>query len=208
MRHRQRQPLVRVARLARPGYDNSEGMGAEMRRKCAREIESGQIVACQGDYTVFLNDLQNLPRGHVICANFAVLNMISDLRPLFAAFWRMALARRSSRGVAAQPVLLARASAIPPDARSRGGASLIVEPSGAENWRAIFTACNGAMRQRGPEFNAGTARGSRSLIAIERGRYDWDAPLGLAQRIERRLWQTSLFARSGKFWFLVFRKCA
>jgi SAM-dependent methyltransferase len=64
-------------------YDNSPGMVAELERRCAAEIASGAIVAWAGDYSQFV---QRLPSADAVVANFAVLNSIRDLEPLFDAF--------------------------------------------------------------------------------------------------------------------------
>ncbi len=67
-------------------YDNSGGMVAELKRRCEAEISSGAVQVCSGGYEAFLNHWPGWPRPQTVTANFAVLNSIRDLRPLFAAF--------------------------------------------------------------------------------------------------------------------------
>jgi SAM-dependent methyltransferase len=64
-------------------YDNSPGMMAQLESRCADEIASGNIIPFSMDYSSFLD---RFPRGRApdaVVANFAVLNLIQDLEPLF-----------------------------------------------------------------------------------------------------------------------------
>jgi SAM-dependent methyltransferase len=67
-------------------YDNSPGMIAQLERRCAREIAAGRITPWSEPYPSFLS---NFPRGaapSAVAADFAVLNSIGELEPLFDCF--------------------------------------------------------------------------------------------------------------------------
>jgi SAM-dependent methyltransferase len=63
-------------------YDKSEGMLAELARRCAPEIAEGRIIP-GGHGSDLLKELDGWPRPHAVVANFGVLNMVRDLRELF-----------------------------------------------------------------------------------------------------------------------------
>lgn len=67
-------------------YDNSPGMLAQLTAKAAEEIASGHIIAYSSDYTSFLASSPHESLLDAIVSNFAVLNHVRDLGPLFAAF--------------------------------------------------------------------------------------------------------------------------
>jgi SAM-dependent methyltransferase len=67
-------------------YDNSAGMVAELKRRCRNEIAAGTILPCSGDYAAFLNRWPVWPAPNATVADFAVLNSIRDLQPLFERF--------------------------------------------------------------------------------------------------------------------------
>jgi SAM-dependent methyltransferase len=69
-------------------YDNSPGMVAQLERRCQAQIASGDIAAHDMDYPSFLECFPRWPTASAVTANFAVLNSIRDLRPLFGAFAR------------------------------------------------------------------------------------------------------------------------
>ena len=67
-------------------YDNSAGMVGELRRRCSHEIATGVILPQAADYSTFLGNWPEWPAPKAVAANFAVLNSIRDLRPLFETF--------------------------------------------------------------------------------------------------------------------------
>ena len=66
-------------------YDNSPGMVEQLRARCQCEIATGAVVPCSMSYPAFLENLATGPTIDAVTANFAVLNSIRDLRPLFEA---------------------------------------------------------------------------------------------------------------------------
>jgi len=71
-------------------FDIDERMCATFKEHCSAEIESGQIELFHGDYRYFIETLAPLLRQRfeisLVTSNFAPLNMIEDLRELFASF--------------------------------------------------------------------------------------------------------------------------
>jgi SAM-dependent methyltransferase len=67
-------------------YDNSPGMIARLEQRCAADISSGQIQTCSVAFPSFPTRLPSWPAPQAIVANFAVLNSIRDLEPLFGHF--------------------------------------------------------------------------------------------------------------------------
>jgi SAM-dependent methyltransferase len=84
---------VDAAQYARRGYnvlayDNSPGMMAGLTTRCADAIATGHVVPRCAAYESFGDILSEWPAPHAVVANFAVLNMIRDLRPWFDALAR------------------------------------------------------------------------------------------------------------------------
>lgn len=69
-------------------YDNSPGMLAQLRLRCKTDVASGQIIAWSEDYPSFLDRFPQPPAPSAAMANFAVLNSIRKLAPLFETFAR------------------------------------------------------------------------------------------------------------------------
>ncbi len=69
-------------------YDNSPGMVAQLRQRCQTEIAAGTVMPYSMSYPEFLADLAGRPSPDAVTANFAVLNSIRDLGPLFEAIGR------------------------------------------------------------------------------------------------------------------------
>jgi SAM-dependent methyltransferase len=67
-------------------YDNSRGMVAQLEQRCAAQIASGRISTSDAAYPAFPKQLSQWPAPHAVTANFAVLNSIRDLQPLFEEF--------------------------------------------------------------------------------------------------------------------------
>jgi SAM-dependent methyltransferase len=67
-------------------YDNASGMMAELERKCSREIVTGQIIPLYADYDRFPDVLQREERPQAVVSNFAALNHVRELQPLFSIF--------------------------------------------------------------------------------------------------------------------------
>lgn len=69
-------------------YDNSAGMMTELKRRCRAEIGAKAIMPGALPYPDFYRFLESWPMPDAVAANFAVLNSIRELEPLFDAFAR------------------------------------------------------------------------------------------------------------------------
>ena len=67
-------------------YDNSPGMVAQLEIRCQQEILAGAVTAGAVDYPAFIDNFLEWPAPAAVVSNFAVLNSLRDLAPLFAAF--------------------------------------------------------------------------------------------------------------------------
>lgn len=66
-------------------YDNSAGMVAQLRVRCATEIAAGSIRPFTMNYPAFLEQLRRGLPFDAATSDFAVFNSIRDLAPVFAA---------------------------------------------------------------------------------------------------------------------------
>jgi SAM-dependent methyltransferase len=82
-------------------YDISPGMVDVLRRRCVREIADGTVIAMAGGLNRLESELDEIGPLAAVAANFAVLNHISDLRPVF----RMFASHLASDGVVVASVL-------------------------------------------------------------------------------------------------------
>jgi len=69
-------------------YDNSPGMVDQLRRRCESQIASGRVTPYSMPYPSFLECFPQWPAPSAVAADFAVLNSIRDLEPLFEALGR------------------------------------------------------------------------------------------------------------------------
>ncbi len=69
-------------------YDNSPGMVAQLEARCGAQIASGTVATCAADYPSFLDRFPAWTAPDAVVSNFAVLNSIRDLSPLFEIFAR------------------------------------------------------------------------------------------------------------------------
>jgi SAM-dependent methyltransferase len=69
-------------------YDNSPGMMEQLKVRCRTQISSGAVTTCAAGYPSFLDGLPACAAPDAVVSNFAVLNSIRDLSPLFETFAR------------------------------------------------------------------------------------------------------------------------
>lgn len=67
-------------------YDNSPGMVAQLEQRCQSELASGRINAWSEGYPSFLLHFPQFQAPSAVVGNFAVLNSIRALTPLFETF--------------------------------------------------------------------------------------------------------------------------
>ncbi|HEX4348640.1 MAG TPA: methyltransferase domain-containing protein [Vicinamibacterales bacterium] len=203
-----------AASYARHGYrvlawDASPGMLAELRRRCADDIEAGRVVAGSSD-TDFSVQLDAWPPAQALTADFAVLNMIRDPAAIFA----LAARHLASPGWVIVSVLN------PVTWRD------LVRPRW---WLSRARASAGTFANRTDRFDsylhlvAAIARAAPQFRLIGLGtagtfaKYDevgGDAPLHVfwdepdAKSLKRAMWRSPLSRLFGTFLFLVLRRDA
>ena len=189
-------------------YDNSSGMLNELQHKCAAEIAQGQIVCTCLPYHEFLASQpgQSGPPPDAVVANFAVLNLIDELTPLFDFFARVltppgwvivsvlnpffwkemihpAWWKANRIDLASQTVRAhATSSTVTRHFVSR------IDQAASGHFVRIDQASVGA------------------LVRYSKVIDSWGQPASLAARIESRLWRAPLLNCSGKFLFLAYQK--
>lgn len=67
-------------------YDHSAGMVAQLKERCRSMIDAGNVAASAGGYASFIRDFPFTQRPQAVVSNFAVLNVIHELEPLFDRF--------------------------------------------------------------------------------------------------------------------------
>jgi SAM-dependent methyltransferase len=70
-------------------YDVAGEMIAGVRSSCAREIDAGSVIPWHAEYPRFLEELPVRYQPAAVVSNFAAVNHILDLRPLFATLARV-----------------------------------------------------------------------------------------------------------------------
>ena len=183
-------------------YDYSSGMMQQLRRKCAWEIDRGEVIPYEGGWSTFLRESRQ-ERPCAVLANFAVLNSIRDLRSLF-----------DNWAVVVDP-----------------GAWAIVSVLNLHYWKEFAHLSRWTFRRRGgrlsrsgedtgtylhsvreiasaaaPKFAIAVCAGVAFLIRYSVGVHDWWEPRSPAERIEHHLWRTPPLSRLGKFLFIGLRR--
>lgn len=69
-------------------YDNSPGMVAQLAARCRKYIETGAVTARSVEFPSFLRWFSEWSAPAAVVSDFAVLNSIRDLSPLFETFAR------------------------------------------------------------------------------------------------------------------------
>jgi SAM-dependent methyltransferase len=197
-----------AAEYARQGYrvlayDNSPGMLGQLKKRCHAEIAAGQVIPLEGGYRAFLDRSLGGAAAHAVVADFAVLNSIRELPPLFEMFGRYL----SPPGWMVLSVLnpihwtLLRRPAWWRGAMADGPMAHTAEPyqTYLHFERALLAAASG-FRLVG-RANAG------ALVrydAADGGLQWW----GEATPLRRLLWRTPGYRLLGHFVFLVLRRAA
>ncbi len=161
-------------------YDNAPGMMAELERKCAQEIALGKVVPLYADYDHFRQVLQREPRPQAIVSNFAALNHLRELRPLFSVF---AANLEPLRGI------------------QTGYISCVWEE--VSTYRHFMGPISRAAR---PHFVKVGQAGLGTFLRYESGSYDWTEPRSLPERLDARFCRSFPLRHLGKFIFLIFRR--
>jgi SAM-dependent methyltransferase len=183
-------------------YDYSSGMMQQLRHKCSREIFRGAVIPYEGSWPAFLLESARQGRPGAILANFAVLNCIRDLRPLFDD-WAAVI---DPSGWAIVSVLnlhywkeFAHISRWTSQRGRRVSQSAGDMDTYLHSVREISSAA-------APKFKITFHASVAFLIRYSLGAHDWWEPKSPAERIEHRFWRTPLLSRLGKFLFIGLRR--
>jgi len=187
-------------------YDVSSGMLGQLRRRCAREIESGQVVPIGAPFAEVAAALGRDVRLDAVVSNYGVVNALErpraffdGLAPLLAQgaplvisvmnpfFWKDMTQRWWWRDLA----------------RSVPGPAIVTCGEGIVMHRHFISSLVAAAR---PAFRL-RGRASVGALVPQRGRpLDWDHPRTLAERLEARFWRSFPLRSCGMFVFLTFRR--
>jgi SAM-dependent methyltransferase len=187
-------------------YDNASGMMSELKRKCARHIDAGRIVPLNADYDDFPEVLRHYDRPHAVVSNFAALNHLQDLGPLFSVM----AAHLQPHGVVIANVLnpLFWQHIIDPwwwkpilRGTQTGYISCVWEKA------SIYRHFMGPIaRAASPHFVKVGQAGLGTFLRFESGSHDWTRPRSLTEWLDARLYRSFPVRYLGKFIFLTFRR--
>jgi SAM-dependent methyltransferase len=187
-------------------YDPAPAMQRQARRACASEIAQGRVQTLSIDYETFLATLEQQPRPQAVVANFAVFNLLPNLRPLFARlashlappawvivsllnpwFWKEQLPRlrRAKSRIHSLPHIEGRRIISPP------------------LYRYLPTEI---IQAASPSFVLTKQAGLGAFIHYGRGHYVWGQPRSLAEWLEYRCCELFPLTRLGKYLFLTLRR--
>jgi SAM-dependent methyltransferase len=194
-------------------YDNSSGMVAQLRHRCADAISSGRILLRHADYRSFPEILRAWPAPNAVVANFAVLNMVRDPAPLLDAFRRHMAPPGWLFISVMNPIHWRRLM-------SRGWWQAILRRQGATPPLYLTDHFNcylhfvPALLRAAPGFrligrgNAGTFVRYDAVDRKGAGRLWWESGRSASLSAKRALWRTPAVELLGTFVFLVLRRDA
>lgn len=186
-------------------YDNSAGMLAQLRTRCAEEISSGTVVLIEMSYEDFLSGADASPAVDAVVANFAVLNQIQKPSHLFYALEK----RLRTGGRVIVSVLnpfywqdVQRRIWWKHYWESRGLGLIRSRGADVDTFRHFISKMKRAVR---PDFRFVKQASVRALVRQVDSEDAWSDPRSLSERVERRWWKRFPLNRLGQFIFLAFR---
>jgi SAM-dependent methyltransferase len=192
------------------GYDISEGMLDQLRRRCASEIAAGTVVPVGAPFRDFARAIAPYPRPQAVVSNFSFLVELAEPQRFFDA-----IAPLLAPGA---PVVL---SVLNPFfwkdvlhrwwwvalTRSAGGRrpAIVTHRGDRDAYRHSVRSLVAAAR---PAFHLEGRASVGALVSRGRGRgpLDWDHPASFRERLEARLWKAFFLRSAGMFVFLTFRR--
>lgn len=191
-------------------YDNSPGMVAQLEQRCKAEIASGKITAWSEGYPSFLMHFPQSAPPSAVVSDFAVLNSIRELEPLFDTFARH-LAPPGWMIVSILNPLHWLKLKTPrwwlKALRDRDG-SPVYTSQPYVTYMHFEPALLRAARQFHLVGRANSGRFVRydSLTPANESRSWWGQADSNRKRLERALWRTPAYRMLGHFVFLVLRR--
>jgi SAM-dependent methyltransferase len=187
-------------------YDNAQGMMLELERKCSREICTGNIVPIHADYERFPEALQRHSRVQAVISNFAALNHIRDLGPLFAVF--DAHLEPSGKVIASVLNPLFWRDIIHPwwwmplvRGLGTGYISCVFEET--STFRHFIGPITKAAH---PHFVKAGQAGLGTFLRYESGTHLWAEPRTLSEKLDVRFYRSVPLRYLGKFIFLILQR--
>lgn len=188
------------------GYDVSDGMLHQLRRRCRSEIASGAVVPVCAPFSDFATAISHHPRPDAVVSNFSFLTELTRPRQFFDT-----IAPLLARGA---PVVI---SALNPFfwkdmthrwwwiawARSIPRPAIITRGPGRDAHRHFISSL---VRSARPAFTLERKVSVGALVPRFSRDLNWDAPRTLDERLEARYWKKFPFRSLGMFVFLVLRR--
>jgi SAM-dependent methyltransferase len=186
-------------------YDNAPGMMAELERRCAKEIAAGLVVPICTTYDRFPEALERAPRPQAVVSNFAVLNHIQNLGPLFSMLAE-SMEPRSPMIFSVLNPFFWRDIADPwwwlPLAQSVRTGVVSCVWNEVSSYRHSMASIARATR---PHFVKVGQAAVGTFLRYESDRCVWKEPLSLTERLDASLWRSFPVRYLGKFIFLIFQ---
>lgn len=189
-------------------YDNSAAMVEELRRKCAAEIAADRVRPFSTDYAPFPNALRSHPELDAVASDFAVLNHIQVLPPLFEVFAR----QMTPSGVVVASVLnpffwqdIIHSQWWRPCLRGLRTGYVSCVGDYVSHYRHLVSRIARAAR---PHFRLIRQASVGAFLRYDIGEHIWGEPRSLAEKIEARGWGAFPVRHLGKYLFLVFQRVA
>jgi len=188
------------------GYDSSPGMARVAMNRCQAADAGGRAAILSFPYEKFLRKPWPMERPTAIVANFAVLNLVPSLGEAFARFHEILGAGGNVFLSLLNPCFVQ--NAVTPGLRRtmlravlRGVAEFPSAKVPTLLYREGFV-----RREARPHFRVDRRAGIGAIVNGDAIEGSWAAPLGLRERVERRLFATRVMAGAGKFTFLKLRR--
>ena len=188
------------------GYDSSPAMVREAVNRCRTDIEGSLVEIFSCPYEDFLRRPWPMDQPSAIVSNFAVLNLVPSLHAAFTRFHEILQPGGSIFLSLLNPCHL-RNLVTPGLRRSMLRAIFhgITEFPSAKVPTLLYR--ERFVRQAArPYFELDRRAGIGAIVNYAAIAGSWRAPLGLRERIERRLFSTRAMAGAGKFTFLKLRR--
>lgn len=192
-------------------YDNSPGMIAQTQRRCQAEIGAGQITAWTEEYPAFLEHFRPNPAPSAMVADFAVLNSIGDLAPLFDLLARVLAPPGWVIVSLLNPLHWAKLRTprwwLKHLAVRRGPPVFSAEPY--TTYMHFLAPLLGAAARFHLVGSANCGKFVRYRSAVGSREIEWKGDArSLGQRLQRLAWRTPAYRMLGHFVFLVLRRDA
>jgi SAM-dependent methyltransferase len=186
-------------------YDNSPGMVQQLSAKIEKSSFKNQITLCNSfSSAADASTVGGLLDG--IISNFAVFNLVEDLPSLFNVFSRIVRPGGYVITSVLNPLFwkdLRERWLWSSAWRSLGRGAIYVHGRDTDFYRYWTRAI---VRAAKPAFRLQERASVGALVRRVRGSHDWNNPVQLSERLERRMWRVFPMTRLGLFFFLALER--